>query len=38
MLDEREPIARLVPVDHEADADAPEEPLAPIVRTDHFDG
>jgi proline iminopeptidase len=35
MLDEREPAARLRPVDEEADADAPEEAVLPVGRPDH---
>jgi len=31
MLDEREALARLDPVDHEAHADAPEESLLPAL-------
>ena len=36
VLDEREALARLEPVDHEAHADAPEEALAPVVGADHL--
>jgi hypothetical protein len=34
MLDEREALARLEPVDHEADADASEEALLPVLGPD----
>ena len=34
VLDQREPLARLCPVDHEADADAAEEALLGLVRAD----
>ena len=36
MLDEREALARLGPVDHEADADAAEEALPPVVGVTTF--
>src|SRR5581483_8808905 len=37
VLDEREALRRVGPVDHEADADAPEEALAPVVGPDQLD-
>ena len=38
VLDQREPLTRLGPVDHEAGADAPEEALRGVVRTHDPDG